>query len=138
MYRCAIVSRGELEQLRRISDVVRMGRVVALEPGRIILDDGTVDVDPSALYVDCTGDGIGTRPATPVFAADRITLQSVRTCQPTFSAAVIARVEAMDLDDDAKNDYCRPVPHPTKPLDWITMTLDVQPQPAAGGSTTPS
>ncbi|KQY08676.1 hypothetical protein ASD37_30395 [Mycobacterium sp. Root135] len=124
MYRCAIVSRGELDHLRRISDVVRMGRVVALEPGQITLDDGTVDVDPSALFVDCTGDGIGTRPATTVFAGEHITLQSVRTCQPTFSAAVIARVEAMDLDDDAKNDYCRPVEHPTKPLDWITMTLD--------------
>lgn len=124
MYRCAIVSRRELEHLRRISDVVRMGRVVALEPGRITLDEGTVDVDPSALFVDCTGDGIGTRPATTVFAGDHITLQSVRTCQPTFSAAVIARVEAMDLDDDAKNGYCRPVEHPMKPLDWITMTLD--------------
>lgn len=124
MYRCAIVSRGELDHLRRISDVVRMGRVVALEPGQITLDDGTVDVDPSALFVDCTGDGIGTRPATTVFAGEHITLQSVRTCQPTFSAAVIARVEAMDLDDDTKNDYCRPVEHPTKPLDWITMTLD--------------
>ena len=124
MYRCAIVSQGELDHLRRISDVVRMGRVVTLEPGRIVLDDGTVDVDPSALFVDCTGDGIGTRPATTVFAGDRITLQSVRTCQPTFSAAVIARVEAMDLGDDVKNDYCRPVPHPTKPVDWITMTLE--------------
>ena len=59
MYRCAIVSQAELEQLRRIDDVVRMGHVVALEPGRIALDDGTIDADPSALYVDCTGDGIG-------------------------------------------------------------------------------
>ena len=124
MYRCAIVSRGELEHLRRISDVVRMGRVVALEPGQIVLDDGTIDVDPSALFVDCTGDGIGTRPVTTVFTDDHITLQSVRTCQPTFSAAVIARVEAMDVDDDVKNGYCRPVPHPTKPLDWITMTVE--------------
>ena len=124
MYRCAIVSQGELEQLRLITDVVRMGHVIALEPGRIVLDDGTIDVDPSALYVDCTGDGIGTREATPVFAADRITLQSVRTCQPTFSAAVTARIEAMDVDDATRNDYCWPVPHPTKPLDWITMTIE--------------
>jgi hypothetical protein len=124
MYRCAIVSHGELERLRLIDDVVRMGRVVALEPGRIVLDDGTIDTDPSALHVDCTGDGIGQREATPVFAPDRITLQSVRTCQPTFSAAVTARIEAMDVDDATKNDYCWPVPHPTKPLDWITMTIE--------------
>ncbi|MDT5175867.1 MAG: hypothetical protein QOJ95_65 [Mycobacterium sp.] len=123
MYRCAIVSQGELERLRAIEDVIRMGHVVALEPGRIVLDDGTVDADPSALYVDCTGDGIGTRESTPVFSSDRITLQSVRTCQPTFSAAVTARVEAMDVDDATKNDYCWPVPHPSKPLDWLTMTI---------------
>jgi hypothetical protein len=52
MYRCAIVSHGELEQLRSVDDVVRMGHVVALEPGRIVPDDGTIDTDPSALHVD--------------------------------------------------------------------------------------
>jgi hypothetical protein len=124
MYRCAIVSQGELSRLRLIEDVVRMGHVVALEPGRIVLEDGTIDTDPSALHVDCTGDGIGRREATPVFTSDRITLQSVRTCQPTFSAAVTARIEAIDADDDTKNDYCWPVPHPTNPLDWITMTVE--------------
>jgi hypothetical protein len=124
MYRCAIVSQGELEGLRLIEDVARMGHVIALEPGRILLEDGTIDTDPTALHVDCTGDGIGRRDATPVFASGRITLQSVRTCQPAFSAAVTARVEAIDADDDTKNDYCRPVPHPTKPLDWLTMSLE--------------
>ncbi|MDX1890202.1 NAD(P)-binding protein [Mycolicibacterium sp. 050158] len=123
MYRCAIVSRDELAKLRLIGDVVRMGRVQALEPGRIVLDGGIRDTDPGALYVDCTGDGIGTRESTPVFAGDHITLQSLRTCQPTFSAAFTAHVEAMGLDDDTRNDYCRPVPHPTRPLDWATMTL---------------
>ena len=109
---------------RQINDVVRLGRVRAIEPGHISLDGGTVDTDPDALYVDCTGDGIGTREATPVFSPDAITLQSVRTCQPAFSAAVIAHVEAMDADDATKNDYCRPVKHPMMPLDWLTMTID--------------
>jgi NAD(P)-binding Rossmann-like domain len=123
MYRCAILSQGELEKLRLITDVVRMGHVRSIEPGRIVLEDGTVDTEPSTLYVDCTGDGIGLRPATPVFSPGAITLQSVRTCQPAFSAAVTARVEAMAIDDDAKNDLLRPVPHPTMPIDWLTMTL---------------
>jgi hypothetical protein len=123
MYRCAILSQGELEKLRLIENVVRMGRVKAVEPGRVDLDEGTIDTDPSALYVDCTGDGIGLREATPVFSPGAITLQSVRTCQPAFSAAVTARVEAMDVDDDTKNDYLWPVPHPTNPIDWVTMTV---------------
>ncbi len=41
MYRCAIVSHAELEQLRRIDNVVRMGHVKAIEPGRVELDGGT-------------------------------------------------------------------------------------------------
>ena len=123
MYRCAILSRAELEKLRLITDVVRMGHVRSVEPGRIELDGGTLDTDPTALYVDCTGDGIGLREATPVFSPGAITLQSVRTCQPAFSAAVTARIEAMDADDDTKNDYCWPVEHPTNPIDWLTMSV---------------
>ncbi|BBY51623.1 hypothetical protein MARA_50910 [Mycolicibacterium arabiense] len=123
MYRCAIVSQGELENLRRITNVVRMGYVESIEPGRITLQQGTIDTAPDTLYLDCTGDGIGQREPTAVFSPGAITLQSVRTCQPAFSAAVIARVESMDADDDVKNEYCRPVPHPTKPLDWVTMTV---------------
>src|SRR6195952_4031549 len=123
MYRCAILSQGELEKLRTLENVVRMGRVKSIEPGRVDLDGGTIDTDPSALYVDCTGDGIGLREATPVFSPGAITLQSVRTCQPAFSAAVTARVEAMDVDDDTKNDYLWPVPHPTNPIDWVTMRV---------------
>jgi len=123
MYRCAILSQRELENLRTIDGVVRMGHVQSVEPGRVVLDGGTIDTNPSALYIDCTGDGIGLREATPVFSPGAITLQSVRTCQPAFSAAVVAHVEAMNADDDARNDYVWPVPHPTVPLDWVTMTV---------------
>lgn len=128
MYRCAIVSQGELEQLRLIQDVVRMGRVTSVERGRVVLDGGTIDTHPDALYVDCSADGIGLREATPVFAPGTITLQSVRTCQPAFSAALTAHVESMDFGfmdgaDDIRNGYLRPVPHPTNPIDWLTMSL---------------
>ena len=123
MYRCAIVSEAELAQLRRVDDVIRLGHVTALEPGRIVLDGGTVDTDPAALYVDCTGDGLGKRPPVDVFAPERITLQPVRTCQPAFSAAVIAHVEVTMADDAIKNAYCGPVPHPEVPVDWLTMII---------------
>ena len=38
MYRCAILSQAELTELRRIEDVVRMGHVHTVEPGRMTLD----------------------------------------------------------------------------------------------------
>ncbi|MCP9271632.1 NAD(P)-binding protein [Mycolicibacterium arenosum] len=123
MYRCAILSQLELEKLRTITDVVRLGYVQSIAPGRVTLERGVIETAADTLYVDCTGDGIGQKPPTPVYSPGAITLQSVRTCQPAFSAAVIAHVEAMDVDDDERNEYCRPVPHPTNPLDWVTMTL---------------
>jgi hypothetical protein len=123
MYRCAILSQAELEALRGIDDVVRMGHVQAIEPGRVTLEGGTLDVDGSALYIDCTADGFGRKEPTPVFSGGHISLQTVRTCQPAFSAAVIAHVEAAYPDDDTRNAFCNPVPYPQEPTDWLRMML---------------
>jgi hypothetical protein len=123
MYRCAIVSRKELNALRRINDVVRLGHIREIEPGRVVLDGGTVATAASAIYVDCTGDGLGSRKPTAVFDAGRITLQTLRTCQPVFSAAVIAHVETAYTDEATKNALCGPVPHPDVPADWLRMTV---------------
>jgi hypothetical protein len=123
MYRCAIVSQGERDMLRGIDDVVRLGHVCAIEPGCVTLEHGTVDVDGSVLYVDCTADGLGSKAPVPVFDRDRITLQTVRTCQPTFSAAVIGHVEAAYGDDATRNAFCGPVPYPHVPVDWLRMML---------------
>lgn len=121
MYRCATVTRPELEQLRRIPGVVRMGHLQGVEADRMVLDDGAVAMDSCALYIDCTADGAEKRPATPIFDADRITLQSVRGCQQIFSAALIAHVEAAYPDDGVKNELCVPLPHPDTDLDWLRL-----------------
>lgn len=126
MYRCANVTKTELEQLRRIDNVVRMGRVQSIEPGKVVLDDGEVRVDGSALYVDCSADGLEKRPAATVFDDDRITLQSIRGCQQVFSSGMIAHVEARYDDDETRNRLCRPVPHPNTDVDWLTTTLAEQ------------
>ena len=123
MYRCAILSQAELTELRRIEDVVRMGHVQSIEPGRIALDGGTGDVEDSALYIDCSADGFAYREPATVFSGQHISLQAVRTCQPAFSAAVIAHVEAAYQDDDTRNAFCGPVPYPREPTDWLRMML---------------
>src|SRR4029453_12572416 len=94
MYHCAIVSHPELEQLRRIADVVRLGHVQQVQPDKIVLDHGTVPAHPNSLYIDCTTGGLPRPPSVPVFDGDRITLQSLRGCQQVFSSALIAHVEA--------------------------------------------
>ena len=118
-HHCAIISSAELEQLRRIHDVVRLGRVARIESRQIVLEHGHVDVAPGDLHIDCTARGVSPRPAIPVFAGDRITPQVVRLCQPIFSAALIGHVEAVFDDEDEKNRICRPVPVPDTPTDWL-------------------
>jgi hypothetical protein len=122
MYRCASVAPAELEQLRRIEDIVRMGRVRRLEENAIVLDGGTVPAAGDTLYVDCSADGLERRPAVPVFDGRTIRLQAVRYCQQVFSAAFAAHVEAAYADDAVKNDLCRPIPHPDDTLDWLRTT----------------
>ena len=123
MYRCATVSRAELDQLRRITNVVRAGHLQCIEGDRLVLDGAVLRADPTALYIDCTADGLRRRPATPVFDGQRITLQSVRGCQQVFSAAFVAHVEACYGDDATKNDLCTPIPHPESDLDWLRLTM---------------
>ncbi|MBV9514719.1 MAG: NAD(P)/FAD-dependent oxidoreductase, partial [Mycobacteriaceae bacterium] len=123
MYHCAIVSLPELEQLRRIADVVRLGHVHHVEPDRLVLERGTVAVDGSSLYIDCTTAGLPRPPSVPVFDGEHITLQSVRGCQQVFSSALIAHLEAAYPDDDARNALCEPIPHPDAPIDWLRITM---------------
>jgi hypothetical protein len=122
MYHCAIVSGPELEQLRRVEDVVRLGHLTRAEADQIVLRGGEASAGDS-LYVDCTASGLPRREPVDVFDGARITLQSVRGCQQVFSAALIAHLEATDRDDAARNELTVPVPHPDVPVDWLRIML---------------
>jgi len=97
-YRCAVVSHEELRALRRIPDIVRLGRVREVERSRLVLNRGEVLADPDTLYVDCTAAAIQMPPAVRIFEDDTINLLMVRTCQPLFSAALIGWVESHVTD----------------------------------------
>jgi hypothetical protein len=119
MYRCSTITTAERDQLRRITDIIRLGRVQRIGADAIVLDEGTIPTTSNTFHVDCTADGLERRPAIPVFDGDRLTLQTVRHCQQVFSAAFIAHVEAAYDDVDEKNTLCGVVPHPDSATDWI-------------------
>lgn len=100
-----------------------MGRVRSIGPDAIELDDSTVPTSPDVVHVDCTADGFRRRAPEPVFDGDRITLQSVRTCQQVFSAAMVAHVEAVFSDEAEKNTLCAVIPSPDADIDWLRTTL---------------
>lgn len=120
MFRGATMATGEIDQLQRIEDVVRLGHVTRIDPGVIHLERGDRATDEDCLYVDCSAEGIRVMPPIPIFQEDRITLQfAVLDGQATYSAALIARVELALDDDEEKNDVCPPVPVPNKPSDLL-------------------
>ena len=121
LYRCAIVSQAELAQLRRITNVVRLGRVRSIEPTRLTLEQGSLTADPDTLYIDCSSSAIQPLPDVQVFDRDQVNLLMVRTCQPVFSAALIAYVESHITDAEQQNALCRLVPLPEDPTDWLRM-----------------
>jgi hypothetical protein len=123
MYRCATVTTIELAQLRKISDIIRLGRVVAISQTEITLTQGKVPTTPGTLHIDCTADGLQRRPELPVFDGNTITLQTVRTCQQVFSAAFIAHIEASVTGHELKNELCTPVPHPDNAIDYMRANL---------------
>ncbi|MGZ8762473.1 MAG: NAD(P)-binding protein [Acidimicrobiia bacterium] len=122
MYRCATVNQAELESLRTIENVVRLGRVVNVGPDEISMEEGSIPTDAGQVHVDCSAAGLRVGPGLPIFEPGRITLQQIRTCQPTFNAAVIAFAEACKGDDVEKNRLCPTNPYPTAAVDWITAT----------------
>ncbi|MCF8208735.1 MAG: NAD(P)/FAD-dependent oxidoreductase, partial [Rhodoferax sp.] len=118
MFHLATVAPGEVEVLRSIRHVIRKGRVRAIEPDRLVLDEGSEPMPAHALYVDCTASAVEPRPVQPIFQANKIVLQLVRLPLPTFSAAVIAYVEARYDGDQAKNRLCATVPFPHRLQDY--------------------
>ncbi|MEM8492773.1 MAG: NAD(P)/FAD-dependent oxidoreductase [Pseudomonadota bacterium] len=119
MYRCATISQAELSDLRKITNVIRKGRVVSLEAGLITLEGGEHRCPASSLFVNCTADGLERRPAVPVFDGAQITLQAVRPCQQLFSAALIGYIETTQMQDARKNELCVPTPHPDSNTDYL-------------------
>jgi hypothetical protein len=111
-WRCATVDPRELEALRRVEDVVRLGRVERIGADEIQLAAGTVDVEEDSLFIDCSANGLARLEAQPLFSDGQITLQSTIMCQQTFSAALIAHLELADMSDAERNRACSPSPHP--------------------------
>jgi hypothetical protein len=121
MYRGTMLSARELEAVRQIEDVVRLGRVRRIEADRIVLERGENKTGPDVLHVDCTALGLNNAPATPIFAPGRIVLQQVRHLSPCFNAALVGFVEAHRDDDTDKNRLCPPNAYPSSTEDWPRM-----------------
>ena len=122
MFHGATISRAEVEELRRVKNIVRMGRVQKITETEIVLDEGTLPTNANIVHVDCSARAVDNEEIVPVFQGDLIVPQMVRSYQPVFSAALIAHVEAAYEGDSEKNRLCGVVPLPNHDTDYIKFT----------------
>ncbi len=123
MAKAPTLASWELEHLRSIEHVVRLGHVRRVEPGRVTLDEGSVGVAPDAVVVHCAASGLQNPPLVPVWGPSAITLQPIRAGFPCFGAALVGYVEATRTDDVEKNRLCPPSPYGNTLRQWAAMNV---------------
>lgn len=113
----------ELEQLRSIENVVRLGHIRTARRGRLELEGGEVATADDAVVVHCAADGLRLPGRVPIWQPDVIRLQTVRAGFPCFGAAVTGYVEATRDDDAEKNRLCPPSSYGNTLEDWAQMNV---------------
>ena len=121
MFHGATVSQMELIELRKVKNMVRMGRVTSIENNQIVLEQGTIPTSTAHLHIDCSASAIPNLVIKPIFADNVITPQTVRSYQPVFSSAFIAHIE-LAYPEKVKNKICNVVPLPNTLTDWLRLT----------------
>ena len=93
--RAATVSTKEMEQLRRIPNIIRFGRIDRIENDAIVFKQGdTIPTDSDTLHIDCSAAGTNFPPVKEkIFDGNHINLLMVQLPQPCTSGAMIAAME---------------------------------------------
>jgi hypothetical protein len=113
----------ELDLLRTIEHVVRLGHVQHVTRREMVFDDGLVPLTPGSLVVHCAASGLQYPPLVPVWGADKIRLQTIRAGFPCFCAALAGYVEATRDDDRERNRLCPANTLPDSTSDWARMQV---------------
>lgn len=122
MFHGATISQLELVALRRLKNLVRLGRVKHIGVDGVQFERGSQHFGENTVYVDCSASAISNLEMKPIFEQGLITPQTVRSYQPVFSAALIAHIE-LSQEETNKNQLCQVVPLPNHDTDWIRMMV---------------
>lgn len=123
MAKTPTLARWELDLLRTIEDVVRLGHARRIDQGRLLCDDGDRRIATDALVVHCAASGLPQRPLLPIWGPGQITLQPIRTGFPCFAASLAGFVEATIPSDEEKNRVCPSSPYSNTTKDWLAMQV---------------
>jgi hypothetical protein len=113
----------ELDLLRTVENVVRLGHVRSVGAGEMVLDGGVLPLAGDALVVHCAASGLQNPPMVPIWGTDAIRLQSIRVGFPCFCAALAGFVEATRDDDGERNRLCPPNLYGNSLAQWAQMQV---------------
>ena len=123
MMRGGTASVWEVDQLRRVENVVRLGHVERIERDRIVLEEGSIPTTPDHLHVHCASSGLSDNPPRPIFTDDTITLQLVTRVGLTLSGGLQGFLESTGRTTEQKNRLCPPTVMPHTPFDYMRVVL---------------
>ncbi|PHS27627.1 MAG: hypothetical protein COA84_03705 [Robiginitomaculum sp.] len=121
----ATVTVRDLDHMRMIKNIIRLGHVKHIKPDQVILEKGNIASVENTLYIDCTARAISKESYDdhPVFGPDKISLKMIRLYQPCFSSALTAHLEAGDYDREEKKRMTQPTPMTDTIEDWLTVFI---------------
>jgi hypothetical protein len=123
MFRGAVISEAELELLRRIEDVVRLGHVRSIGRGEIVLDEGPVSTNEGTVHVHCASRGLSRPPLRPIFETGRVTVQPFLWGFVCYQFAMLGVIEATVQSDEEKNHLCPPIAYWDANTDYLSAFL---------------
>ena len=93
--RAATISTKEMETIRTITNIIRLGRIDRIENDAIIFEQGaTLPTDANTLHIDCSAAGTNFPHVNEkIFSGEYINLLMVQAPQPCTSGAMIAAIE---------------------------------------------
>ena len=104
-----------MENMRRIRQIIRRGRVSRLEQRRLtFLSGGQLELPDNTLVVDCARNGsLFAKHGRAVFDGDKINIQFIMLPPPGMSTTIIAAMELKYPDNEEhKNEICKTIPIP--------------------------
>jgi len=120
--RIGSVSDEDLEKMRKITRIIRAGRVSRAEKGILTFQSGEqAELPENTLLVDCARNGsLFVKHGLKVFDGDRINIQFIMLPPPGMSTTVIAAMEIKYPDNEEyKNTVCQTIPVPQLPEDYF-------------------
>ncbi len=113
----------ELDLLRTVERVIRLGHIKHVTRDEVVLEGGSVPLAPGSLIVHCAASGLQYPPLVPLWGPDTIRLQTIRAGFPCFCAALAGYVEATRDDDRERNRVCPPNTLPDNTANWARMQV---------------